>query len=291
MPGGDWHPGGMVVEVPPELAAWHAKIWGDEGRAWTAALPDLASSTMERWSLRPDGRARHGMVSLVLPVVRDDGTPAALKLQPLDDETKGEPVGLQEWNGQGTVLLLDHDPVSGAMLLERLDSGRPLSTVEDDLAAVQLLAEIMARLVAFTAPTGLRRLANIAAGMLDQVPQALPALAEADRRLLRYCAGAVNELIGEPGDRLLHWDLHYDNVLAGTREPWLAIDPKPLAGDPCFELLPALHNRWEDVVATGDVAGAVRRRFDLMVDVVGLDRDRAVGWTLGRVLQNALWDV
>jgi streptomycin 6-kinase len=25
--------------------------------------------------------------------------------------------------------------------------------------------------------------------------------------------------------------------------------------------------------------------------VVGLDRDRAVGWTLGRILQNVLWDL
>jgi streptomycin 6-kinase len=289
--GAAWQAGGMVIAVPPELAAAHARIWGDQGRAWTAALPTLASSTMERWSLRPDGPGRHGLVSLVLPVVCDDGTPAALKLQPLDDETAGEPVGLREWNGQGTVLLLDHDPASGAMLLERLDASRPLGVVENDLAALQPLAEIMARLVSVAAPPDLRRLADIAAAMLAAVPGALRVLGVGERRLVGYCAGAVAELVDEPGDRMLHWDLHYDNVLAGTREPWLAIDPKPLAGDPCFELLPALHNRWDDVLATGDVARAVKRRFDLMVEVVGLDRERAVGWTLGRVLQNALWDV
>jgi streptomycin 6-kinase len=128
--------------------------------------------------------------------------------------------------------------------------------------------------------------------MLDEVPAAVTALGDpAERRLVRTCASAVAELIGEPGDRLLHWDLHYDNVLAGQREPWLVIDPKPLAGDPSFELLPALDNRWNDVVATGNVARAVLRRFDLLTEVVGLDRQRAIGWTLGRVLQNALWDV
>jgi streptomycin 6-kinase len=35
----------------------------------------------------------------------------------------------------------------------------------------------------------------------------------------------------------------------------------------------------------------VLRRFALMVEVLGLDRERAVAWTLGRVLQNALWDI
>jgi streptomycin 6-kinase len=66
---------------------------------------------------------------------------------------------------------------------------------------------------------------------------------------------------------------------------------RPETGDPGFELLPALRNRWDEVVATGDVPRAVRRRFDLMTEVVGVDRERAVLWTLGRVLQNTLWDV
>ncbi len=41
--------------------------------------------------------------------------------------------------------------------------------------------------------------------------------------------------------------------MAAHRQPWLVIDPKPLAGDPCFELLPVLDNRWDDLVATGDL--------------------------------------
>ena len=45
------------------------------------------------------------------------------------------------------------------------------------------------------------------------------------------------------------------------------------------------------MVATGDVRRAVLRRFDLMVDRLGLDRQRAAGWTLGRVLQNSLWSI
>ncbi|MEQ4207451.1 hypothetical protein [Actinopolymorpha sp. B9G3] len=28
-----------------------------------------------------------------------------------------------------------------------------------------------------------------------------------------------------------------------------------------------------------------------MTDTLGLDRQGAIGWTLGRVLQNVLWDV
>jgi streptomycin 6-kinase len=279
------------IDVPDALIASQCKHGGASGRAWIATLPRLTANILDSWGLRLDGPARHGMASLVLQVVCADGTAAALKLQPLDEENAGEPIGLRAWDGDGAVRLLDHDPATGTMLLERLDATRPLSAVAD-APALQILAELLARLVAVPAPRGLRRLADIAEAMLDQVPRAVPRLRDpAEQRLVRVCVSAVTELLNEPGDRLLHWDLHYDNILAGQRQPWLAIDPKPLAGDPGFELLPALDNRWDEVVATGNVTRAVLRRFDLLTEVLGLDRRRAIGWTLGRVLQNALWDI
>jgi streptomycin 6-kinase len=280
------------IVVPPALAAYHARFSGDAGRAFTAALPGLAAGYLQRWRLRLDGPPRHGMVALVLPVVRADGTPAMLKLSPIDEEHPGEAAALRTWDGRGSVRLLDEDPETWTLLLERLHDARSLADVPDDMRAVQVIAELLARLTAHPAPLGIPSLAHVAERMVGDVPVAATSLADgSQRRLLARCASAVAEVAGEPGDRLLHWDLHYENVLAADREPWLAIDPKPLAGDPGFELLPALWNRWDDVVATGDVDRAVRRRFDLMVDVLGLDRDRAVAWSLGRVLQNALWDI
>ncbi|MFH9247425.1 aminoglycoside phosphotransferase family protein [Streptomyces lydicus] len=279
------------IDVPEAFAASYGGQ-GADARAWLAGLPRLGADLLERWDLRPDGPAAHGMASLVLPVLRADGTPAALKLQQLREETAGAATGLRTWRGNGIVRLLDHDEESSSQLLERLDATRTLSSVADDARALQILAELLARLSSVPAPEGLRTLSGLVAAMLDRVPRAVPALRDpAEQRLVRTCASAVAELVGEPGDRLLHWDLHYDNVLAGEREPWLAIDPEPLAGDPGFELLPALHNRWAEVVETGDVERAVLRRFDLLTEALGLDRRRATGWTLGRVLQNALWDI
>ncbi|MFC6884519.1 aminoglycoside phosphotransferase family protein [Actinomadura yumaensis] len=278
------------IEVPDAFAASYGA--NDAGaRAWIADLPRLGGELLDRWGLRLDGPPAHGMASLVLPVVRADGTGAMLKLQQLREETAGAAAGLRAWDGNGIVRLLDHDEESGAQLLERLDATRSLASV-DGAEAVRVIAELMARLTSVPAPEGLRRLADVAAAMLDEFPQAVRSLAvPSERRLVHVCASAVADLLGEPGDRLLHWDLHYDNVLAGEREPWLAIDPEPLAGDPGFDLWPALDGRWDEVEATGDVTRAVLRRFDLLTETVGLDRQRAAGWTLARVLQNTLWDI
>ncbi|MBH5335872.1 hydroxyurea phosphotransferase [Streptomyces pactum] len=282
------------IEVPGRLAAYYEDYAG--GPEWIAALPELITEFLERWDLRPDGAPAHGHAALVLPVTGKDGTPAAVKFQQVTEETAGEAAGLRAWAGQGAVRLLDHDPASGTMLLERLDARRSLASVPDDQAALLKLAELMARLTGTPAPDGLRTLAGITDALLDEVPGLLERVADADhRRLLESCLAAVREVRGEPGDRLLHWDLHYENVLAplpgSGRGPWLAIDPKPLAGDPGFELLPALYNRWDDVLATGDTARAVRRRFDLLTEITGQERQRALRWTLARVLENAAWEL
>jgi streptomycin 6-kinase len=273
-----------VIDIPHEPAASQEKLNGEAGRAFIARLPKLTAGFLDRWGLRVDGRTMYGVCALVLPVVRADGTPAALKLQLLDAESEGEPVALRVWDGNGAVRLLDHDEATGTLLLERLGSARMLSHLPDAREAVLVIARLLARLTSLPAPEGMRRLADIATAMLERTPPALERIADPDaRRLLADCAAAVREVVAEPGDRLLHWDLHYDNVLASRRAPWLAIDPKPLAGDPGFDLCPALANRFE--------ADEILWRFDAMTDVLALDRARARAWTLARVLQNSLWDI
>ncbi|QIQ04156.1 aminoglycoside phosphotransferase family protein [Streptomyces liangshanensis] len=276
-----------MIDIPEELARSQAKANGEAGRAFVARLPDLAAEFLERWELRLGGPAMYGMCALVLPVTQADGTAAMLKLQLLDDESVGEAVALRLWEDAGAVRLLRHDPVTGALLLEALDATRDLAGVESR-EAVRVVAELLARLTAVQAPPEVRSLGDVAAGMLETVPVLSARLPDAaERALLRDCAAAVREVAGEPGDRLLHWDLHYENVLAtppgDPRGPWLAIDPKPLSGDPGFDLMPALDNRFD--------AAETLWRFDLMTEVLGLDRQRAAAWTLGRVLQNSLWDV
>lgn len=278
------------IKVPPALRCSLNRFFGP---AWAEALPTLVARRLHHWNLRPTGAPMHGMVALVLPVELPDHTPAMLKIQPVDDESEGEPHALRVWSGDGAVRLLDHDPRSGAMLLEALDPSRSLETVEIT-EALTVIGELLARLHSHRAPHGVRTLREIALDAAARAFRAAPRLrSEHDRRRLASLAALARELAPDGGDRLLHWDLHFQNVLApfpGTdRDPWLAIDPKPLAGDPGFDLLPALHNRWSEAVATGDPRRETRRRLDILCETAGVDRDRARAWTRVRVLQQCLW--
>ena len=85
---------------------------------------------------------------------------------------------------------------------------------------------------------------------------------------------------------LVHTDLHFANVLAAAREPWLAIDPKPLTGEPAFEVAPVLWNRWDEAVGTGDIRAAILTRMFTLIDIAGLDEDRVRAWVVVREMVN-----
>jgi streptomycin 6-kinase len=148
--------------VPQALAASQVKYRGEAGRVWIASLPQLAATYLDRWQLRLDGPPRHGLVALVLPVLLPDGTPAAVKLQPIDDEHAGEGAALRTWNGQGAVRLLDEDPATWTLLLERLDADCSLACLADDMQAVQIIRDILRRLSMHAAPPGVRTLGALA---------------------------------------------------------------------------------------------------------------------------------
>jgi streptomycin 6-kinase len=78
---------------------------------------------------------------------------------------------------------------------------------------------------------------------------------------------------------LVHQDLHADNVLAAEREPWLAIDPKPLVGEREFGLAPIIRS-----FELGHDEREVVGRLDRLTGELGLDRERARGWAIGQTI-------
>ncbi len=256
---------------------------------WLASLPRLVEELTTDWELSLDGPVAHGRCAVVVPVRTADGTSAALKLTWPHEEARHEHLALQHWHGQGAVLLLRADPHRWALLLERA-LPTDLSTI-DDVEACGVVGALLARLHR-PAPPQLTRLSSRAADWATRLV-ALPRSAPIPRRLVEQSGALCRDLAEDAATdgTLVHTDAHYANVLAATREPWLVIDPKPLSGDPHVEPAPLLGNRWEEVVASGDVRWAVRRRLDAVVDALGLDPDRARDWVVVRESVAALWTI
>nr|WP_277628317.1 aminoglycoside phosphotransferase family protein [Arsenicicoccus dermatophilus] len=239
------------------------------------------------WRLRVDGPPRHGGCALVLPVSRP-GTRGILKVTWPHEEARHEHLALRAWDGRGAVRLLAADPARWAMLLERLDHERDLTTepVLDACEAIGALHAALDRPALARIGTASAWCGRIAARLQD-APPSLP------RRLVNQGRHLARELAADPqvDARLVHADLHYENVLAGQRPGavggWLAIDPKPLAGEPALTVAPLLWNRWDEATRAHSLRNHLRFRVDYACEPMGVDPERARRWVVLRELDNA----
>lgn len=287
-----------ALEVPQgltNLVTHHVPDPGmPSGSDWLEALPGLVAELLDRWSLRVDGTPFHGYAALVLPVLLEDGTPAALKVTWPHGEARDEHRTLTLWSDGPAVRLLAADPGRWALLLERLVPDRDLGTV-DPFAACEVIGDLIGRLDR-PAPPWAGRAGDHLRELVDDIGRlrASECVQQFPRRLLDQGRATALELAEAPDidARLLHTDLHQHNVL-WRPEPgeWVAIDPKPMAADPLLGLAPALWNQWPEAVSAGSTRVHLRRRLDVLCERAGLDRDRADAFALVRLVRNAVWDL
>jgi streptomycin 6-kinase len=213
----------------------------------------------------------------VLPVQSHDG-PAVLRIGSVADDAH---LVLRRWNGNGAARLLRADPHRRALLLERL---RPesLDTLWD-VEACQLVAGLYGRLHVAAMPQ-LPTLPTVLTEWAEDFA-ALPRSAPIPHRLVEQAVTLCRDFATGPAEHVLHGNLHYGNVLAADREPWLAISPSPINGDPHYELAPMLWSRWDELA--GYLRDGVRQRFYALVDAAGFDEDRARAWVVIRVVREA----
>ena len=267
------------MRIPDRLGWIRAR---SRGPGWLEALPSLVAACAERWDLQLGEPFEDSFVSWVAPVATPDG-PAVLKVQYPHGEAEFEADALAAWEGDGAVRLLAHDRERGALLLERCTPGQHLSTIGPD-AAIGVLVELLPRLWV-EAATPFRSVVDEARDWVDALPQRWERAGRPFPRLLVDAAvDHLEALIADvDASVLVHQDLHGDNVLAAQREPWLAIDPKPLLADREFSLSPIIRSG-----EFGHSKALVVGRLDRLTDELGLDRDRARRWCFG---QTVAWSI
>jgi streptomycin 6-kinase len=165
------------------------------------------------------------------------------------------------------------------MLLERCEPGTALAENGGE-TALDVLVELLPRQWV-RAGEPFHTLAEEAAWWIDELPEQWEQSGRAiERRLVDTAVDALRSLSESQGEQvLLNQDLHGDNVLAAEREPWLVIDPKPLVGEREFAVAPIVRS-----FELGPSKADVLYRLDRLTFELGLDRERARGWTIGQTM-------
>jgi streptomycin 6-kinase len=229
----------------------------------------------------------------VCAATQRDGTPVVLKLSPPHAEFQSEIDALRHYGVEGCVELLEADAAAGIMIMERVLPGTPLHELPDDDEATRIAAEVMRKLWRPLPPDhnfptvakwaeGLQRLRADNHGGTGPLPAHLVERAEETYREL---------LASAPHPVLLHGDLHHGNILAATRVPYLAIDPKGVAGEPAYEVGPLLLNPWPELSRYPDLAQVQARRLAILAEQVQLDRERLRACAFAHAVLSAAWSV
>lgn len=274
---------GNIAEREPGVLEAGAR-YAVSGADWLRGLPQLLTELLTEWGLTPDGPTRWGSCAVAVPVSATMGQ-AVLKVSWPHFEARTEHLALRHWDGHGAVRLLRADPHRFALLLERLDATTDLTAVPID-DACEVIGDLLAQLAA----PAIARIPTLSTYAARQAAEVGASDAVLPRRFVEQARHLAQDFAAEPASdgRLLHTDLHYVNVLKATRQPWLAIDPKPTAGDPAFEVAPVLWNRIDELGTGSSVRSNLRRRLEIICERAGIDQGRAKGWTIIREVDNAM---
>jgi streptomycin 6-kinase len=266
-------------------------VWGADGARWLADLPATVADIAHDWELTV-GAAFELSYHYVVAVTTADGTPAVLKLGvPSGDSLRTEAPALSAFAGRGAVRLLRADLDRGALLLERAEPGtrlRDLVPTRDAEATAAALG-IMRRLAVAPPPdcplpdllTQGHSFDDYLAAHGDNGPLPGAFVARAGGLMRELCASATERVV-------LHGDLHHDNVLRATREPWLAIDPHGLVGDPGYETTSLLFNP-EPGDRDPALTALVPARVEQLADVLAMPVERVVAWGFVKAVLSDVW--
>jgi streptomycin 6-kinase len=253
----------------------------DDGAEWLAALPEFLAAVADRYELTL-GAPFKLSYNYVCAATRSDGRPVVLKVSPPYDEFYTEVAALRHYGVEGCVELLDADPDQGIVILERLLPGETIHALsfENDDEATRIAASVMTKLWRpLPAEHNFPTEHNGATGPL-------PA------HLVERAEGIYRELFASaPPPVLLHGDLHHENILSATRAPYLAIDPKGVAGEPAYEVGPLFYNPQPEIFHQPNLARVLKRRLDVLAEYLPIDRERLLACAFAHSVLSAAWSV
>ena len=275
--------------LPDDLPVLATLSGVEDAAEWIADLPELIAAVRDEYGLAFSAPLYGGSSSWVAPATLPDGTAVIVKISWPHPAMLTEPDVLRAWNGDGAVKLLASDPVRHTLLLQPCVPGVELGRTRGRAAELlRIGCAVLSRLWTATPPPGIERLADIcgewahvtADRMIRLRPGYDPGIVGEGVRLLRELPASTGREV------LLHGDFNPGNVLSHGGG-WLAIDPKPLIGDPAYDVWPLLQ-QIDDPFAYAAPGPQLRSRIHQLARDLELDPARIIAWSVARRVEGAL---
>lgn len=222
-----------MIKVPDSFARSAERRFGEAGREWVSALPEILARCESRWRLTSCTPIADLSINLVYYATSRSHGDVVLKVLGPHSERDTEMYALEHYGGRRACRCLADDHKLGVMLLERLRPGEQLRVLHDKDKRLAVGIELVDDLPCPVTdnhpfPTyreWLDRTFARAQNHFTPLPEEPP---------LYDAAIDLYERISDGPVRLLHGDLHHDNILS-CADGWKAIDPQGVVGPMVME--------------------------------------------------------
>lgn len=268
-------------------------MFGANGDQWLATLPDRITRAEQAWQVQVGPPIAGLSFNYVAPATRYDGTACMFKAcfpGKENDMLWREIAALQAYHGRGMCALLASDTIEGTLLLERLQPGTQLASLDDDERATYIAADVIRELLRPAPETiGLFVTAQDRADQLGDLRTEFGGnTGPYPHHLVDMAESLFRDLIASSGPpMLIHADLHHYNILADG-DAWRAIDPQGVIAEAEFECGALLRNphALANVVNLDKLS---ERRVAILAESLGFDRQRVAAWGIAQAVLSAWW--
>jgi streptomycin 6-kinase len=288
----------MKMELPEAFVQKVVLTFGEKGQAWLRELPSTTEKFLAKWSLTPNGNFSSQMsFNFVLPVVDANHVDAVLKIGPHLKGRAKESNALRLYQGHGAVRLLNFHEADGVSLIELAVPGNELKDFDlqtRNVEATEIAASLIQQLHSQqfqTQPTGFTHISIWGLGFEKFLRENCRGVNIPSDLVLKADSIYKDLVQTSVQETLIHGDLHHSNILKATRQPWLAIDPKGVWGDPAFEVGAFLRNPGSELSAAPNLEKLLLERLQIFQRRLGFDLRRIWGWSFSQCVLAAIWSV
>mgnify|MGYP002631091878 CR=1 FL=1 len=282
----------MKFELDAQFQERIRTVFKEEGEAWLEKLPGMLKELAKHWELRLAEPISPLAYHFVCPAEGADGGAHMLKLGVPRQELLNEIHTLEAYNGQGFVRLERQEAEMGAMLLERLEPGESVLSVDGDRGQTHIFAQLLRQLPRIESDaSGMPSTADWGLGLKrirDNFPSsALPPNA----RLFDAAENIYMEMCeSQEAVFLLHGDLHHWNMLSSMDE-WKAIDPQGVIAESSFEVGAWMRNPVGRIPRDSNVKQLLNDRLAILQEQLGFDPQRMRAWAFSQCVLAACWSL
>ncbi|MFD1204307.1 aminoglycoside phosphotransferase family protein [Sporosarcina contaminans] len=276
------------MDIPKEFQQKICSCFGKDGEKWLLTLNERVNHVADNWGLTIKAPVSNLSYNYVLNVTDAQQVSYILKLGVPNFDCRNEMKTVQLYNGIGCANIVKWDEENGAILLEKIDPGTMLSEVTDDEQATTIFTAVWMKLRRdLPIDDNIPMITEWATALTRYIDNYKESEGKIPNEFVYTATKYIKELMDtSDGYRLLHGDLHHENILYSESRGWLAIDPKGVGGDPYFDLISYLINH---LMEKQDPKSVLHQRVNQICELLQLDCKRLLKAAVGMSTLYACW--